>query len=74
VVDEDSDVDRALAHIRDFGALRHACAKLSVRAKDPKLDVFFRARITAMTATLNLFLDSELSFGWREASLIAAKS
>jgi hypothetical protein len=74
VVDEESDVDRALAHIRDFAALRHACAKLSVRAKDPKLDVFFRARITAMTATLNLFLDSELSFGWREASLIAAKS
>jgi hypothetical protein len=49
-------------------------ARLAVKAKDPKLDVTFRARITAMVGTLNLYLDPELSYTWREASLIAAKS
>jgi hypothetical protein len=58
----------------DFEGLRKACAKLKVLSKDKKLDIVFRARITAMVGTINLYMDSELSYTWREASLIVAKS
>ncbi|KAF5310155.1 hypothetical protein D9619_010553 [Psilocybe cf. subviscida] len=54
--------------------LRRACAALTVKSKDKKLDVLFRTRITGMVGTLNLYLDSQLSYSWREASLIAAKA
>jgi hypothetical protein len=47
---------------KDFPALRRARAKLSVKAKDKKLDVFFRGRIMAMVAMLNFYLDPELSY------------
>jgi len=62
-----------LSH-KDFPALRRARAKLTVKAKDKKLDVFFRSRITAMVATLNFYLDAELSYSWRESSILAAKA
>ncbi|KAJ7712776.1 hypothetical protein B0H16DRAFT_1811966 [Mycena metata] len=72
----DSATDRSLAQLnyKDFPALRRAAATLSVKSQDKKLDVFFRARITAMVGTLNLYLDSELSYSWREASMIVSKS
>ncbi|KAJ7117825.1 hypothetical protein C8R44DRAFT_738699 [Mycena epipterygia] len=68
--------DRSLNQLnyKDFPSLRRATASLSVKSKDKKLDVFFRARITAMAGTLNLYLDSELSYTWREASMIVARS
>ena len=59
---------------KDFPALRCTQAKLTVKAKDPKLNVFFRSRITSMVATLNLYLDPELSYSWRESSVLAAKA
>ncbi|KAJ7498371.1 hypothetical protein B0H11DRAFT_2381653 [Mycena galericulata] len=72
----ESATDRSLNKLnyRDFPSLRRATASLSVKSKDKKLDVFFRARITAMAGTLNLYLDSELSYTWREASMIVARS
>jgi hypothetical protein len=54
--------------------LRCAQAKLTVKAKDKKLDVIFRSRITAMIATLNFYLDAELSYSWQESSVLAAKA
>ena len=62
-----------LSH-KDFPALHRARAELMVKAKDKKLDIFFRSRITAMTATLNFYLDTELSYSWRESSVLAAKA
>jgi len=59
---------------RDFPELRRARAKLTVKSKDKLLDVFFRSRITGMLGTLNLYLDPELSYSWREASLLASKA
>jgi len=59
---------------KDFPALRRARAKLTVKAKDRKLDVFFRSRITAMVATLNFYLDPELSYLWRESLVLAVKA
>ena len=49
-------------------------AELSIKAKDKKLDVFIHARITGMVGTLNLYLDPQLAYTWRKASLIASKS
>lgn len=63
-----------ILNYKDFPALRRARAKLSIKAKDKNLDVIFRARITSMVGTLNLYLDPELAYTWREASLIVAKS
>lgn len=62
-----------LSH-KDFPVLRRAQAKLRIKAKDKKIDIFFRSRITAMAATLNLYLDSELSYSWRDSSILAAKA
>jgi len=45
-----------------------------MKAKDKKLDVFFRSRITAMVATLNFYLDPELSYSWQESSVLTAKA
>ena len=59
---------------KDFPALHCAQAKLTVKAKDKKLDVFFQSRITAMVATLNFYLDPELSYSWQESSVLAAKA
>ncbi len=33
--------DKALNTYQDHAALRKVCAKLTVKSKDPKLDVFF---------------------------------
>jgi hypothetical protein len=59
---------------KDFPILRRACAALSVKSKDKKLDIVFRGRITGMVGTLNLYLDPELSYSWRQASMVVAKS
>jgi len=62
-----------LSH-KDFPALHHAQAKLNVKAKEKKLDVFFWSCIMAMVATLNFYLDAKLSYSWRESSILAAKA
>lgn len=59
---------------KDFSQLRQARASLTIKEKDKLLDVFFRSRITGMVGTLNLYLDPQLSYSWREASIIAAKA
>lgn len=66
--------DNALNMLQNHEILRAACAKLTVKSKDKKLDVFFRARITAMVGVLNLYLDSHLSYTWRKASIVVSKA
>ena len=73
-MDTSSDLALNQLHYKDFPALRQAVKKLTVKNRDKKLVVFFRACITAMVGTLNLYLDSELSYSWREASLVVSKS
>jgi hypothetical protein len=72
----ETETDRALNGLcyKDFPALHRAKAELTLKSKDPKLDVFFRHRITGMVGTLNLHLDPQLSYTWRQASLLAAKA
>jgi hypothetical protein len=70
----ESDIILDQLNYKDLPKLRRACAALTVKSKDKKLDVLFRGRITGMVGTLNLYLDSQLSFTWREASLITLKS
>lgn len=59
---------------KDFPALRCAQAKLTVKAKDKTLEVFFWSRITAMVATLNFYLDLELLYSWQESLVLVAKA
>ena len=68
-------LDRGLNQInyKNFPALRRALTKLKVTSKDVKIDVTFRARITAMVSALNLYLDPEMSYTWRQASVVVAK-
>jgi len=61
-------------HYKYFPALCRARAILTVKSKDKKIDVIFRACIMGMVGTLNLYLDPELSYTWCEASLIVSKS
>ena len=67
-------LDYALDVLCDFSMLRTACEKLAVVSKDKKIDILFRARVASMVGTLNLFLDPELRYTWRNASLISSKA
>jgi hypothetical protein len=69
-----SDAALNVFNYKDFPALRRARAKLAVKAKDNNIDVTFRSRIVSMVGTLNLYLDPELSYTWRDASLVVARS
>ena len=73
---EETLTDRALNQLnyKNFPALCRALAKLTVKSKDKKIDVFLHARIMAMAGTLNLYLNPELSYSWRQASLVVSKS
>ncbi len=72
----EQETDRILDRFtyKDFPVLRRARASLSIKAKDKKLDVVFRAWINGMAGVLNLYLDPELSYSWRRASMIVSKS
>jgi len=59
---------------RNFPAIHRAQAKLTVASKDKKLNIFYRGQLTGMVGTLNLYLDTELSFTWRQASVLASKA
>ncbi|KAJ7846947.1 hypothetical protein B0H14DRAFT_3454009 [Mycena olivaceomarginata] len=59
---------------RDQPALKTALKGLSLKAKDKRIDVFFRTRITSMVATINLYLDENVACTWRQASVLAAKA
>ena len=67
-------LDNTLAHLRDLAALRAAREELSVIAQGKKLDGILRGRVRAILGLINLFLDEELGYTWRKASLVVAKS
>ena len=69
-----SPIDNALELLRDCTALSRAREQLSLKSQDKSLDVIFRAHISVMVGVLNLFLDPELLYTWREASMIATKA
>ena len=59
-----SDVSLNLLSYQDFPALRQACTKLNIKGNDPKVNVVFQARITAMVGAINLYLDPRLPYTW----------
>lgn len=67
-------VDEALKLLRDRAALSRAQEALSLQSQDKSLDIVFRARICAMVGVLNLFLDPDLPYTWRKASMVVAKA
>jgi hypothetical protein len=70
----ESDVVLDQLNYKDLPKLRRACAALTVKSKDKKIDIIFRGRLTGMVGMLNLYLDPQLSYTWREVSLITSKS
>jgi hypothetical protein len=69
-----SPVDRALSVLRNRAALSEAQEMLLQKSQDKSLDVVFRARVCAMLGVLNLFLDQDISYSWRKASMVVAKA
>ena len=59
--------------IKDLPKLCWAQARLVLKSDDKSLDVFLRTRIPSMLGTLNMYLDPEALYTWRQASLVAAK-
>ncbi|PSS02210.1 hypothetical protein PHLCEN_2v4066 [Hermanssonia centrifuga] len=57
-----------------FPMLHQAQKQLTVKIKDKTLNVVYRTRITAMVATLNFYLDHDLCYSWRRASVLASKA
>lgn len=66
--------DCALDLLRDRAALSEAQEMLSQKSQDKSLDIVFRARICAMLGVLNIFLDPDLPYTWRKASMVVAKA
>ena len=70
--------DSALDLLCNHAALLKARDSLVSQNQDKlaksQIDVIFCARISAMIGVLNLFLDPELSYNWREASIVVAKA
>jgi hypothetical protein len=70
-----SAVNDALYMLHDHPALLRAQERLALQSrKKSSLDVLFQGHISAMMGVLNLFLDPELPYTWREASMIVAKA
>ncbi|KAJ6476600.1 hypothetical protein DFH09DRAFT_1108821 [Mycena vulgaris] len=69
-----SDMALNKLNYKDFPALRRAVASLTHKSKDKTIDVFFRARITLMVSTINLYLNSELSYTWGQALMLISKA
>ena len=67
-------LDRTLGCLRDRDTLHTARKELTGMAEDRKRDPILRGRIQAMVGVLNLFLEEDLHYTWRQASLIVAKS
>jgi hypothetical protein len=67
-------VDSALDLLHNHAALLTVHKSLLLQSQDKTLDVIFRARISAMVGVLNLFLDLDLRYTWREALMIVAKA
>ena len=67
-------VDRALNLLCDCAALSRAQEALSSQSQNKSLDVVFRSHISAMVGVLNLFLDPDLPYTWRKASMIVVKA
>ena len=67
-------LDNALDLLCDHKMLCSASERLAAMSKDKKIEILFRARIVSMVGTLNLFLDPELDYTWRKASLVASKA
>ena len=67
-------LDNALDLLCDHRMLYDASEKLAAMSKDKKIEILFRMRVVSMVGMLNLFLDPELNYSWRKASLVTSKA
>ena len=66
--------DHTLGLLRDHDALCCAREQLVIKMKEKGTNLILRGRITAMAALLNIFLNTDLGYSWRKASIIVATS
>lgn len=67
-------IDNTLELLHDHTMLLRAQKRLLSKSQVKLLDIVFWACISTMVETLNLFLDTRLSYSWREASMIVAQA
>ncbi|KAH9023139.1 hypothetical protein EDB85DRAFT_2151322 [Lactarius pseudohatsudake] len=67
-------LDNTLEFLQDRARLEAVQEQLVVMAGDKKLGPTLCSRVQAMAGILNLFLDRDLGYTWRQASLVVARS
>ena len=67
-------LDDSLNLLHNCDMLSRAWESLQRKSQDKSLDVVFQARISATAGVLNIFLNPELPYTWRGASMIVAKA
>ena len=65
--------DKALNVWNDPEKLHTASVALQALSKNKNFDIILRARLTGMVGVLNLYLDPDLQYTWREASVMVSK-
>jgi len=66
-------LDSALELWKDHNKLKEVCATLTTKSKDPHVSIVLWTHLTGMVSVLNLYLDPQVQFTWREASLIVVR-
>ena len=66
-------VDKALDIWNDQDRLQRSSVTLSALSKNTNFDAILRARLTGMFGVLNLYLDPDLQYTWRKASVMVSK-
>ena len=66
--------DQTLDLLRDRAVLLEAQETLSQTSQDKLLEIVLWGQISAMLGVINLFLDTDLLYTWRKASMIIVKA
>lgn len=67
-------LDNVLDILDNHSMLHAARERLQVVSKDKTIDVLFCMHVASMIATLNLFLNPELRYTWKNVSLVTSKA
>ena len=66
-------VDKALDVWNDWDRLQRASVTLSAMSRNTNFDAVLRAHLTGMVGVLNIYLDPDLQYTWRKASVMVSK-
>ena len=66
-------VDKALDVWNDWDRLQRASVTLSAMSRNTNFDAVLCAHLTGMVGVLNIYLDPDLQYTWRKASVMVSK-